>query len=164
MKPVLALAALLALCACGSVRIAEPPPRQAALRLHAAPGLNQGAQGQPLALLTRIYKLRQLTAFERASFDALLNGADLGRDLIEMREVTLVPGQRYEATEKLEREVAYIGVVGLFRAPGRQQWRLTFTAQDAERAGITVGLHDCTLSAGSGALPIGAVADGGNCR
>ncbi|HEY1150004.1 MAG TPA: type VI secretion system lipoprotein TssJ [Pseudoduganella sp.] len=155
--------ALLMLTGCGTVRIAAPPPRQAALRLHAAPALNKGPQGQSLALVARIYRLRQLAAFERASFDSLLNGSDLGHDLVEMREVTLVPGQRYEAVEKLEPDVAYIGVVGLFHAPGRHQWRLAFAAGEAVHSGVTVGLYGCSMSAGQGARPTAATADGGDC-
>jgi type VI secretion system protein VasD len=155
--------ALLMLTACGTVRIAEPPPRQAVLRLHAAPALNTGPQGEPLALVARIYRLRQLGAFERASFDSLLNGSDLGHDVVEMREVTLVPGQRYETVEKLEPDVAYIGVAGLFHAPGRHQWRLAFTASDAVRSGITIGLYGCSMSAGQGARPTAGAAGGGDC-
>ncbi|MGO4376665.1 type VI secretion system lipoprotein TssJ [Pseudoduganella sp. RAF53_2] len=154
MKKSFALMPLLALCACGGLRIAEPPQRQVALRLQAAPGLNFGPQDQPLALVTRIYKLRQLAAFQRASFDSLLNGSDLGPDLIEMREVTLVPGQHYDALEKLDRDAAYIGVVGLFNAPCPQQWRLAFPAREAERSGISVGLNSCAISAGAGASPV----------
>ncbi len=150
---------LLTLAGCGTVRIAEPPPRQVALRLHAAPALNKGPHGQPLALVARIYKLRQLAAFGRSSFVSFLNGADLGHDLAEMREVTLIPGQRYETLEKLEHDVAYIGVVGLFHMAGRQQWRLAFEAEDAVRSGVTVGLYGCSISAGEGARPTVTAAD-----
>jgi len=164
MKLTSIISALLLLAACGPVRIAEPPQRRATLHLHAAPGLNKGPRGQPLSLLMRIYKLRQLAAFERATFDSMLKGADLGGDVIEMREVTLVPGQRLEAVEKLDRDVAYIGVVGLFRKPARQQWRLSFAAADAEQQGITVGLQACSMTAGSGAKPLAAVPSGAVCQ
>jgi type VI secretion system protein VasD len=164
MKHIPILATLFVLAACATVKIAELPPRQAAVRLHAATGLNKGPRGQPLALVARIYKLRQLAAFERASFDSMLKGGDLGNDVVEVREVTLVPGQRYEAVEKLERDVAYIGVVGLFRKPAGQQWRLAFAAGDAERLGVTVGLQGCSMSAGSGAPPLGRTPGSANCQ
>lgn len=159
-----ALALILALAACATVRVAETPPRQAAVHLHAAAGLNKGPRGQSLALVTRIYKLRQLAAFERATFDSMLKGADLGSDVVDVREVTLVPGQRYEAVEKLERDVAYIGVVGLFRKPAGQQWRLAFAAADAERLGVTIGLQGCAMSAGSGAHPLIRAPGPANCQ
>jgi hypothetical protein len=44
-------------------------------------------------------------------------------------------------------------VAGPFHAPGSQPWRLAFAAGDAVRFGITVGLHECSMSAGSGVQP-----------
>jgi type VI secretion system protein VasD len=134
---------------------AQKPPRSVAIRLHAADKLNVDAHGRPLALVARIYKLRQSAAFEQAPYAAFLDPASekaaFGADLLEVREVTLVPGQRYEVTEKLTREAGYLGVVALFHAPAPQRWRLAFPAADAEQAGLTVGLHACALSAGAGA-------------
>jgi type VI secretion system protein VasD len=134
---------------------AQKPPRSVAIRLHAADKLNVDARGQPLALVARIYKLRQSAAFEQAPYAAFLSPHTekeaLGADLIEVKEVTLVPGQRYEVLEKVSREAGYVGVVALFRAPAAQRWRLAFAATEAEQAGLTVGLHACALSVGAGA-------------
>lgn len=132
------------------------PPRKIALRLHAAPKLNLDAQGRPLALLAKVYHLRQRAAFDAAPYSAFLSpGADkeaFGSDLLEVREVTLVPGQRYEVTEQVGREAGFIGVVALFHSPAAGRWRLAFAAADAERTGLTVGLQACALSVG-GAQP-----------
>ena len=133
----------------------QKPPRHVSIRLHAGQRLNTDPQGRPLALVARIYKLRQSAAFEQAPYDSFLDAqkekALLGADLLEMKEVLLVPGQRYEIQEKVGRDVAYLGVVALFRAPSPQRWRATFAAPDAERDGVTVGLHACALTVGSGA-------------
>lgn len=134
---------------------AQKAPRSVAIRIHAANKLNTDGRGQPLALVARIYKLRQSAAFERLPYEAFL-GPDggkqaLGADLLEVKEVTLVPGQRYEVTENVTREAAYLGVVALFHAPAAQRWRLAFAASDAEQQGLTVGAHACALSVGSGA-------------
>ncbi|AYM77573.1 type VI secretion system lipoprotein TssJ [Janthinobacterium agaricidamnosum] len=129
---------------------AQQPPRNVSIRLHAAQRLNTDADGRPLALVARIYKLRQSAAFEQAPYDSFLDAqrekAALGADLMEVKEVLLVPGQRYEVQEKVSKEAYFIGVVALFRAPATQRWRATFAAPDAERSGITVGLHACALS------------------
>jgi type VI secretion system protein VasD len=134
---------------------AQKPPRTVALKLHAADNLNVNSQGQPLALVARIYKLRQNAAFERTPFAAFLDPAAerqaLGADLVEVKEVTLVPGQHYEVDEQVAREAGYLGVVALFHAPAAQRWRLSFAAADAERQGVTVGAHACALSVGAGA-------------
>ena len=51
---------------------------------------------------------------------------------------------------------AYIGVVALFRAPAGQRWRVSFSASEAQKSGITIGAHACALSVGAGAAPQGA--------
>jgi type VI secretion system protein VasD len=130
---------------------AQQPPRKVALRLHAAKRLNLDARGQPLALLVRVYKLRQRTAFEQAPYAAFLSPQQereaLGADLIDVRELTLVPGQQLELKETLPRDAGWIGVVALFHSPLQQGWRLAFAAPQAEQSGVTVGLHACAMSA-----------------
>jgi type VI secretion system protein VasD len=138
----------------------QQPPREVALRLHAAKRLNVDARGRPLALLVRVYKLRQRAAFAQAPYAAFLSAQAereaFGSDLVDVREVTLVPGQQLELADKMAREAAYLGIVALFHAPAPNGWRVDFAAADAERAGVTVGLHACALSVGSGANASGA--------
>lgn len=144
---------------------AQKPPRNVAIRLHAAQNLNAGKAVQPMALATRIYKLRQTAAFQQMHFNAFLNAQTerelLGNDLLDVKEVMLIPGQRYEVVEKVTREAYFIGVVALFQAPAEQQWRLAFAAADAEKSGITVGLHACAMSVGAGAPATTAVNETG---
>jgi len=134
---------------------AQKPPRNVAIRLHAAQNLNAGKAVQPMALAARIYKLRQIATFQQMNFNAFLDPQTerqlLGNDLLEVKEVMLIPGQRYEVVEKVTREAYFIGVVALFQAPAEQRWRLSFSSADAEKSGITVGLHACAMSVGAGA-------------
>lgn len=133
---------------------AEQPPRTIALRLHAADGLNSGNGGPPLALVARVYTLRRAETFERMPYDAFTNAHTekemLGSDLLDVREVLLIPGQRHEVREKVTREAGFIGIVALFRAPDGQRWRAAFPTADAEKTGITVGLHGCAMTVGDG--------------
>mgnify|MGYP003456990830 CR=1 FL=1 len=80
---------------------------------------------------------------------------ELGADLLEVTDVMLVPGQRYEALERVSREAGFVGVVALFHSPAPQRWRLSYPAAEAAQDGITVGLHGCALSNGSGASALG---------
>jgi type VI secretion system protein VasD len=138
-------------------------PRKLALHLHAAPRLNVDVRGRPLALLLRVYTLRGTGAFEQAPYAAFLSPQAerdaLGADLLDARDVTLVPGQRLDLEQTVAREAGYLGVVALFRAPAHQGWRVAFAAGDAEKAGVTLGLHACALSVGAGASANGAMAD-----
>lgn len=135
------------------------PPRTVAIRLQAATALNVNAQGRPLAVVARIYKLRQEAGFRQAPYDSFLSPQKekeaLGDDLIEVREVMLVPGQRHEVVEKVSRDAAFVGVVALFRSPAPHRWRLAYATSDAARSGILVGVHGCALSNGAGANAIG---------
>jgi type VI secretion system protein VasD len=143
-------------------------PRSIALRLHAAPKLNADAQGRPLALVARVYTLRQNAAFEAAPYATFLTpGADrdsFGPDLVEVKDVTLVPGQRYEVVEKVPRDAAYVGVVALFRSPAPQRWRMSFAAAEAESSGVTVAVQACALTAGAGARPATAASASVHCQ
>ena len=90
-------------------------PRTVPIKLHASSALNIDQAGRPLALIAKIYKLRQNTAFVQATYATFLSPQKekeaLGNDLIEVKEVTLIPGQRYEFLEKVSHEAKYIGVV-----------------------------------------------------
>lgn len=148
---------------------AQKPPRNVPLRLHAAAKLNADGRGQPLALAVRLYKLRQKSAFEQMPYAAFLDPQAererLGADLVEVREIMLVPGQRYEVTEKVAREAGHIGIVALFHRPAAERWRVAFSTPDAEREGITVGLHACAMTvAGAGASASGPAAMLGSVR
>jgi len=131
----------------------QKPPRDVPLKLHAATRLNVNAGGQPLALAVRLYKLRQKDAFEGAPYatflDPRLERESLGADLVEVREIMLVPGQRYEVTEKVAREAGHLGVVALFHTPAAGRWRTAVSSLDAEKEGLSIGLHACAMSVGS---------------
>lgn len=130
-------------------------PRTISLKLHASKALNLDPQQRPLALIVKIYKLRQNISFQQASYETFLNTQKekeaLGPDLLEVKEVTLLPGQRYEVSEKVSYEAGYLGVVALFMNPAQQRWRAAFKADEAEKNGITAGLQSCSLTVGAGA-------------
>jgi type VI secretion system protein VasD len=130
-------------------------PRNVAIKLHASDVLNMDPAGRPLAVIAKIYKLKQNTTFSQVPYDTFLNPQKekevLGTDLLEVREITLIPGQRYEVLEKVSYEAGYIGVVALLRNPAPTRWRVDFPAAQAEKSGIVIGLHACALTVGVGA-------------
>ena len=157
----LCVTCLLGGCAGGTIGLLKPapvpesqqPPRNVVVHLHAAPRLNVDARGQSLALLVKIYKLRQRGAFDQAPYAVFLSPQRerdaLGADLAEVREVTLVPGQHLDVSDRLARDTPWLGIVALFHAPVGNAWRTVIPAADAEGAGVTIGLHACALSAGA---------------
>jgi type VI secretion system protein VasD len=139
-----------------------PPPKILTVRFAAAQDLNAGEDGQGLSTVVRVYKLRDANAFLAAPYASF--GANeterlaLGSDLIDARELVLSPGQTLELKEKMTAELAFVGVVALFRAPSKQRWRFAFAAAEAQESGIGVGLHACALSA-THAPPVGLDVD-----
>jgi type VI secretion system protein VasD len=135
------------------------PARKVLLRIQASDSLNVDASGRSLALVTRVYKLKSAQAFLSTPYEAFGNAVrekeHLGEDIVEVRDLQLVPGQRYEVQDKIAREAGYVGVVALFRAPAPQRWRYAFSTEAAEKTGITLGAHACSLSVSMGA-PVNA--------
>jgi len=129
--------------------------RKVALRLHAGDRLNTDAQGRSLSVVARVYKLRASSSFLQMPYESLSagpadKGSPMAADVVEVRELTLTPGQRYEVVETLPAEVAYVGVVALFRTPAEQRWRFAFDVKASAAQGITVGLHGCAMSVAEG--------------
>ena len=137
-------------------------PRTVALRVFAGGQLNHDARHEPLSLVLRVYALRGSAAFLATPYEAFATpGREkefLGDDVLGMREVTLVPGQRYEVQEKVPRDAAALGIVALFNAPAAQRWKFAFDAGAAERSGLVLGAHGCALTVAQG-VPIGAQVD-----
>jgi type VI secretion system protein VasD len=130
------------------------------IRLHAGGVLNTTTDGRSLSVVARIYKLRERTVFEQATYDTLQESRPSGpppewqRDVIETKEVILTPGQKFEVVETMPPEAAYVAVVASFRAPAPQRWRFIFDSKQAAQTGLTLGVHACALSVATG-QPIG---------
>ncbi len=135
------------------------PARPLKLRLAASDSLNVDESGRSLSLVVRVYKLRSPTAFLNAPYETFGNSVKekevLADELIEGREIVLLPGQQQQITERWAREASYVGVVALFRAPAPQRWRYAFALENfLLDDGLVLGAHACTLSIASG-QPVG---------
>ena len=104
---------------------AAKPARRLKLRLAASDSLNVDTSGHSLSLVVRVYKLRSPAAFLNAPYETFGNAAKekeaLGDEMIESREIVLLPGQQQQINERWAREATHIGVVTLFRAPSPQR-------------------------------------------
>ena len=135
------------------------PPRKMNLQLVSSSSLNTESSGQSLSLVVRVYKLKATTAFLNAPFetfgDPAKEKAALGAELIESKEVVLLPGQKRAINEKWAREAPFVGVVGLFMTPASERWRYAFELDSLLGDDpIVLGAHACTLSVAKG-KPVG---------
>lgn len=131
-----------------------PIDRKVALRLHAGDRLNTDPEGRSLAIVVRIYKLKDVDTFLTAPADAFKDAASeqqaFGGSLVDVRELVLTPGQHHEVVETLPLTVSNLAVVARFRAPAEGRWRFAFDTKAAEKSGITLGLHGCAMSVAAG--------------
>jgi type VI secretion system protein VasD len=138
---------------------AAKPARPMALRLAASDSLNVDTTGRSLSLVVRVYKLRAPTAFLNAPQETFGNNKQekdvLGDELIESREIVLLPGQQQRISERWAREATHVGVVALFRAPAPHRWRYAFELENFQLGdGLVLGAHACALSVATG-QPVG---------
>jgi type VI secretion system protein VasD len=137
------------------VKTLVPQQRKITLRVHAGDQLNTDPQMRSLSVVVRVYKLRRPEAFLAAPYnsfgDAEAEKTALGSDLVEVREIVMRPGQRYEVVESMPLDAGYLAVAALFRAPAEGRWRFAFDSKRAEAQGLTLGLHGCAISVATGA-------------
>jgi type VI secretion system protein VasD len=144
--------------AVGLAKPKAPPPteQKLPLRIFTAQNLNAGQGTKALALVVKVYHLRSLDRFEQTPFDSFLDPdktrAALGDDLIDSREVLLLPSQHYVSTEHMPLDTRYLGFVALFRAPAAHRWRFAYDVKRSTTTGITLGVHACAMSSTAGAL------------
>ena len=131
-----------------------PVKRQLTLRVHAADQLNTDPRGRSLSVVVRVFKLRRMEAFLAAPYSAFgdpaLEKTAFGDDVVDAREVVMRPGQKHEVVETLSSDVGYLAVVALFRVPAEGRWRFVFDAKQAEKSGVTLGVHGCAISVAAG--------------
>ncbi|MEO8155572.1 MAG: type VI secretion system lipoprotein TssJ [Rhizobacter sp.] len=135
------------------------PARRLKLRLAASDSLNVDAAGRSLSLVVRVYKLRSPATFLNAPYETFGNSAKerevLGDEVIDSREIVLLPGQQQQINERWAREATHVGIVALFRAPAPQRWRYAFELDTFQLdEGFVLGAHACGLSVASGE-PVG---------
>jgi type VI secretion system protein VasD len=135
---------------------AETGPIKVPLRIFAGENLNAGSGNRPIALVLKVYQLRDSNAFEQTGYNQFLDAAKektaLGDDLISSHEVLVLPGQSYDLVETTQPTAAYIGVVALFQAPTSSRWRLSFESKGSQKKGISVGVHACAMTTTDGLL------------
>lgn len=138
------------------------PDRSVNWRIHASPSLNITDTGESLAVVMRVYRLKSPDAFLSVPMDTfgdpIKERQALESDLLSVRELLLIPGQRHELQERLPRTTGFVGIVAQFRQPSAGRWRYAFDVAQAERTGLHIGVHACAMSVQQGE-PVGVAAN-----
>jgi type VI secretion system protein VasD len=139
-------------------RDSDPSKRfkELSLRLSAGDELNTTTTGVSMSMVAKIYVLRSSERFGSLSYEQIgAAESDMllfGEDLISVRELVLIPGKSYDVKLSVPGDATALAVVGMYRAPYANRWRIAFDAQKSLSSGIVVGAHACALSASTGTL------------
>lgn len=125
-------------------------PKTYEIRAAADPLINRDVTGSPLSVVVHVYQLKDADAFSKLTLDMLASGRplseSLGKDLLEMNEVMLVPGGRHTGTDKIHQDAKHVGVVAFFRQPDQHWWRVLIDADKVRSSGLNFRIQDCYLS------------------
>jgi type VI secretion system protein VasD len=132
-------------------RLKANTPLRLPLRIHAGEKLNAGTSDRPLSLIIKLFKLKGYEGFSRTPYQAFSDGAFKSDEVVDVKEIVLLPGQRYEVTETMPSGVSHFAVVGLFRSPEELRWKFIFDIEKSGKEGITIGAHACALNVTQGA-------------
>lgn len=144
LKRVAILAGISALAGCAS------GPKSYEIKAVANPVINRDVSGRPLSVVVHVYQLKESGEFSKLTFDTLASGRPLaellGKDLLEVSEVMLVPGSEESRSDKIHPEARHVGIVALFRQPDQHYWRVLVDADQVRSKGISFRVQDCFLS------------------
>lgn len=125
-------------------------PKTYEIRAVADPLINRDVTGNPLSVVVHVYQLKDADAFSKLTLDMLASGRplseSLGKDLLEMNEVMLVPGGKHVGTDKIHQDAKHVGVVAFFRQPDQHWWRMLVDADKVRSSGLNFRIQDCYLS------------------
>lgn len=117
MRSLLAMVLAIMLSACGTPSLK--------FGVSSTADINKNEYDEPLAVVVRIYQLKDKRAFENATFDELWKKdyRILGNDLVMKEEITMDPA--YQRTVELPRhdQAQYVAAMAVFRKPENTSWR-----------------------------------------
>jgi len=90
-----------------------PEPSEMCLDVDASPKLNL-YEGEPHVVVLKFYPLQNVSAFQAADAQDLVNGKKPAGMTGDPWEATVLPGQKLEVAERLPRDTSNVGIVADF--------------------------------------------------
>lgn len=87
--------------------------------------INRNEYGEPLAVVVRIYQLKDRRSFESASFEELWKQdfQVLGNDLVMKEEITMDPAYQRHLELPRHDQAEYLAAMAVYRQPDGANWR-----------------------------------------
>lgn len=103
------------------------PPGQCRVRvvISADPKVNLDIDGQSLPTPISFWQLKDIAPMSEASFEDIWerSEATLGNSVVEVKEVTIFPGQKHKEDYLIAEETVYVAATAIFRKPEGTSWR-----------------------------------------
>lgn len=102
------------------------------------------------AVVIKIYQLKNSDKFSHASFESLVRNPDetLGDDLIAgaKYEKLMAPDETFKLNKyEIQKDAAYIGVVGDFHSPAQDGWFQVIPVKDIDDFSITIHANSLSI-------------------
>lgn len=160
----LALGALIAaLGACGDEPPPPPAPTIAQIRIQADQGANPAPDGRASPASVFLYALQPGAPFATADPEALLGAGVADPQLQRIGQIVVAPGERKEATYRLQDTTAAIGAAVAFRQFDTAAWRALgpIGANATTAVTVTIGANDVRVASAEVAPADAAEGEGG---
>lgn len=110
--------------------------------------VNRDISGKSLSLVLRVYQLKDKTDFTQITYTNAISKHDnelLPKDLLARNEWVLIPGSTLDVVDSIQPETRYLGLIGYFREPDAQSWRVIVDADAVRKEGLSFEVRDCYL-------------------
>ena len=126
-------------------------PKNITLSTEASQMLNRDKHGKPLSVVVQVYQLKSDQEFKLLTPDLLASGKPienvLGSSVLSRKELLFVPGGKQEMDITIDEGANFVGVIGYFRQPNPQFWRLLYDANRVRSKDLKFKVADCYLQA-----------------
>ena len=135
------------------------------LDLTSRSSLNTNGAGQSLSTVVRIYQLKSPQAFEQLTYAQLQTNdlVSLKPDLLAAKDVILRPDASVSLSEPMHAEAEYVGVIALFRSPGKETvWKLVVPKKQWKKTDpVRIEVRGSTLELAGASFGGPGAVDGG---
>jgi type VI secretion system protein VasD len=106
------------------------------LDIRARDAINNNAAGAPLAMVVRIYQLKDRAVFDGTDYPSLFakDSQTISADLVAEKDIRLRPGAAVAIDMPMDEKAQYVAVAGMFLSPdiAGNSWRVVLNRDDLD--------------------------------
>jgi type VI secretion system protein VasD len=113
-----------------------------------APNVNPDSRGRASPIVTRLFELKSLAAFQSADFFSLFDRdkETLGNDLVAKEELVLQPGENRQFKREMQADTRFVAMIAGYRDIERSRWRASTPVPLNETTIVTIAVQERDIS------------------